>query len=57
MEVSSLKKLYSFKEVLGEPESLFMLFDDLISFDHLKSEAVVISNVHLEKKFRQEKAI
>ena len=36
------------EDVLGEPGSLFMLFDDLISFDHLKGEAVVISNVHTD---------
>ena len=48
--VSSFEKVpVHSKEVLGEPGSLFMLFDDLISFDHLKGEAVVISNVHLER--------
>ena len=35
--VSSFEKVpVHSKEVLGEPGSLFMLFDDLISFDHLK---------------------
>ncbi len=41
------------------PDSIFMLFEDLIAFDHLKGTALVISNINIkndidiEKQFNQ----
>ena len=45
------------KSQLDVPDSVFMLFEDMIAFDHLKGSALVISNVKvnpdqdLEKQF------
>jgi anthranilate synthase component 1 len=33
---------------LDVPESVFMLFEDMIAFDHLKGSALVISNVNVD---------
>jgi len=37
---------YSSNE-LETPDALFMLFNNLIAFDHLKNEAIIFSNVHI----------
>jgi len=34
---------------LNVPDSVFMLFEDMIAFDHLKGAALVISNVNIDK--------
>ena len=34
---------------LNVPDSVFMLFEDMIAFDHLKGAALVISNVNVDK--------
>ena len=34
---------------LNVPDSVFMLFEDMIAFDHLKGTALVISNVNVDK--------
>ena len=35
---------------LDVPDSVFMLFEDMIAFDHLKGSALVISNVNVDIK-------
>ena len=35
---------------LDVPDSVFMLFEDMIAFDHLKGSALVISNVNVDSK-------
>jgi len=35
---------------LDVPNSVFMLFEDMIAFDHLKGSALVISNVNVDSK-------
>ena len=35
------------KSALNIPDSIFMLFEDIIAFDHLKGSALVISNVNV----------
>ncbi|MBT5721630.1 MAG: anthranilate synthase component I [Candidatus Marinimicrobia bacterium] len=35
---------------LDVPDSVFMLFEDMIAFDHLKGTALVISNVNVDSK-------
>ena len=32
------------------PESVFMLFEDMIAFDHLKGTALVIANINIDKE-------
>ena len=32
------------------PDSVFMLFEDMIAFDHLKGSALVIANINIDKK-------
>ena len=41
---------------LDVPDSVFMLFEDMIAFDHLKGSALVISNVKVdsERDFKQQ---
>ncbi|MFQ6610128.1 MAG: anthranilate synthase component I family protein, partial [Fidelibacterota bacterium] len=36
------------ESVLGVPDAVFMLFEDIIAFDHLKGSAVFISNVNID---------
>jgi len=36
------------ESVLDIPDSIFMLFEDMIAFDHLKGSALVISNVSID---------
>jgi len=40
---------------LDVPDSVFMLFEDMIAFDHLKGSALVISNVNVDIKRDLEK--
>ena len=35
---------------LDVPDSVFMLFEDMIAFDHLKGSALVISNVNVDSE-------
>ena len=35
---------------IHEPDSIFMLFEDMIAFDHLKGSALVIANVNIDKE-------
>ncbi|KAL8749552.1 MAG: hypothetical protein Q9199_007619, partial [Rusavskia elegans] len=45
------------KDVLQVPESLFMLFDTIVAFDHAFSTIKVITYVHLPKSFTDEPAL
>ena len=38
------------KSELDVPDSVFMLFEDMIAFDHLKGSALVISNVNVDSE-------
>ena len=38
------------KSDLDVPDSVFMLFEDMIAFDHLKGSALVISNVNVDSE-------
>ena len=38
------------KSNLDVPDSVFMLFEDMIAFDHLKGSALVISNVNVDSE-------
>ena len=37
------------ESALDIPDSVFMLFEDMIAFDHLKGSALVISNVNIDR--------
>ena len=45
------------KDVLKVPESLFMLFDTIVAFDHAFSTIKVITYIHLPKSFTDEIAL
>lgn len=38
------------KSELNLPKSLFMLFEDIIIFDHLKGTSIILSNIIIDKK-------
>jgi len=41
---------------LNIPDAIFMLFEDLLAFDHLKNEAIVVSNVNIDPGMDQKLA-
>lgn len=41
---------------LGIPDAVFMLFEDLLAFDHLKNEAIVLSNVTVDSETNLKRA-
>ncbi|KAL8893456.1 MAG: hypothetical protein Q9192_005243 [Flavoplaca navasiana] len=45
------------KDILKVPESLFMLFDTIVAFDHAFSTIKVITYIHLPKSFTDEIAL
>ena len=44
------------KDVLQCPDALFMLFNELIAFDHLQNEIILFSNVQIEEGINLEEA-